>query len=91
MTATNIGGMGSDGHIRSIEDDEATFYYHTPGQRVQDRPLTIDNKLHVFPNPASNVINVHLNGERMIESIEMYEKTLLSIPKNQKNVLLRLE
>lgn len=74
ITATNVGGMSGDGHIRDLNADNTTFYYRTPGERV-DMPLTIDDKLYVFPNPAKDIVNVHLNGKRQIESVEVYDLT----------------
>ena len=83
ITASNIGGMGGDGHIRDMEDSEAMFFYRTPGDRLEDDPLSIDDKLFVFPNPASDLINVHINGKRTIQSVEIYDMTgkLFSVTK----------
>ena len=75
ITATNIGGMGGDGLIRDLDSDDATFFYRVPGEREQDAPLTIDDKLYIFPNPARDLVNVHLNGKRQIESLELYDMT----------------
>ncbi|RLD21754.1 MAG: hypothetical protein DRI69_03220 [Bacteroidetes bacterium] len=74
ISAYNIGTIGSDGQMRSIEPAEATMYYHTPGERDETVRLTIDDRLHVFPNPVSNnVLKAHLNGDRYIERLEIYD------------------
>jgi Secretion system C-terminal sorting domain/Bacterial Ig domain len=74
ITAYNIGSMGSDGQIRSLQHAESTMYYRTPGDFIGDRPLIIDDRLHVFPNPVSNdLLKAHLNGDRYIERLEIYD------------------
>jgi len=74
ISANNIGSLGSDGHMRSLDPAETTIYFRTSGGYATDVPLTIDDRLHVFPNPASsNVLKAHLNGDRYIERLEIYD------------------
>jgi hypothetical protein len=33
----------------------------------------LQNKLYVYPNPARNVLNIHLNGSQNVRSVRMYD------------------
>ncbi len=52
------------------------MYYRTPGNLNREAPLSIDDKLHVYPNPVGqDRLKAHLNGDRIIESTEVYDMT----------------
>ncbi len=64
--------MGASGERSACE--ETTLQIPLRDARSQPQPTTATNEnLIVYPSPASNNLNVHLNGEAFIEQLRLYD------------------
>ncbi len=59
--------MGEDGTLYDVEGHDIVLTYDPRGTR-QD-PYT----LILYPNPAADVVNVHVNGKTEIESVRLFD------------------
>ena len=64
--------MGANGALSHIEGAEATAYLNTKDRRSDSESIS---KLLAFPNPAGDVLNLHMNGGHDILSYEVYDLT----------------
>ncbi len=47
--------------------------YAKTSSRAEEQVLATDNDLLVYPNPAQDWINVHLNGSAVMRSVDLYD------------------
>ncbi|MDZ4747661.1 MAG: Ig-like domain-containing protein [Saprospiraceae bacterium] len=59
--------MGADGTLYDVEGDEVILTYDR-GNSSKD-----NYKLIVYPNPAQDFVNIHLNGKTAIESVSLVD------------------
>lgn len=65
------GGLMFNGSGFPLEmpNSSATIYLNL---NTQDNDTDLDKQLIVFPNPSSDIVQVHLNGKRSMQSIDMF-------------------
>lgn len=59
--------MGLDGTIYDVEGDEVILTYNLSDSRKDQY------KLLVYPNPAQDLVDIHLNGKTSIESVSIVD------------------
>jgi hypothetical protein len=75
-----ITNNGSLGHIEPTVIDIPVR--RASGRSSEELPLVLDTELFAYPNPANDLLSVHLNGEHLIQTIEvlnMAGQTMLSL------------
>lgn len=77
-----MGLMNGSGTMSNQNGNDISFTIKLPGERSSEDEIeseentNISDKLNVYPNPANDVVNVHLNGyENLIERIAIYTTT----------------
>ena len=79
ITLTPLGMMNSGGGTTNTGGNSITLYLDTDNEEEADEntfTLTSQDKLKVYPNPASDVVNVHLNGsDNLMERVVVYTIT----------------
>lgn len=77
IPVTISGAQGVDGFGRTVDipAQGTTLYLNIGGEKAEG-PADLDDKLFIYPNPASgDMVNIHLNGKREIHDIEVYDMT----------------
>lgn len=59
--------MGGDGQFYNVPGTETTVYIN-----INERSPEDEGQLIVYPNPASDLANIHMNGDQEILSYEVY-------------------
>lgn len=59
--------MGLDGVMYDVEGHEIVLTYNPHGKKVNEYTLI------TYPNPARDLVNVHINGKTEIQSVEVFD------------------
>ncbi len=62
--------LSSDGQFGALEGTEATVYLNIKKEKSSNAK---ESRLIAFPNPATDILNLHMNGGHDILSYEMYD------------------
>jgi hypothetical protein len=74
INVRSLGFMNGIGQTFGLEGNTLTFHLNT--NEENDDPKTLQEQLKVFPNPATQFVNVHLNGkDNEIERVALYNVT----------------
>lgn len=72
ITISNISMTNSLGETVQLGDVETSVTLNL-SQDVESQQLAKESELFIFPNPTSDIVNIHLNGQDVIESISIYD------------------
>ena len=69
----SVSGVNHSGRTMFLDGTGATIYL---GGNTPQKAAPIDDKLFIYPNPASGEqLNIHLNGQRSISEIQIFSMT----------------
>ncbi len=72
IDVSGITAYDSDGNTYTLPSEPVTITLDLENE-TEEVEEVLDNKLYIYPNPASDILNVHLNGQKNIKSVQLFD------------------
>jgi len=77
--------MDSKGEFFGVNIEEVEIKVHLDLSEDDERSVPTPDQLIVYPNPAQDQVNIHLNGGRDFERFVIYNATGQAVYESEKN------